>query len=461
MKKLSNSIPALSPDNLDIGDKYMVSRHRRNILEGLGVQRRDLPTIASEQVLMLKAFKAEKPELYCKLFDLYVRGIQPDMNPELKDDDIEDLKKEAISEIIATRDMAVVQQRDEINRIIERANVAFNEKINEKAKTVSDGLEKISEKIIEQAIKKVQKIEHVIKVADLDPISTDAVLPPEFDKIVSLAANRVNIFLTGPSGCGKTHISAELAKVLGLPFHGQSCSAGMSESIFSGWLLPIGDSGKFEYVESPFVRAYENGGVFLFDEIDAADGNTMLFLNQALANNKFFLPQRFDNPVVEKHKDFIAIAAANTFGNGADSMYNSRNALDAASMDRFRMGVVELNYSDKVESALVDKAILALGQKIRKIISERRLRKIMSTRFMLDASKMKKAGWKMFDIFDSYSKDWSVEEKRLLSEVFNACRQYDLNDNETEKTIKDVSEIDDEVIEINKPVDVDNLWWKK
>lgn len=424
-------IPALSSaeGNLDIGEKYMVSRHRKNILEGMGVMRHEMPSTAGEQVIMLKAYKAQDPEKYCKLFDLYVRNIQPDMNPEkMKDADIEGLKKEALAKIIEVgADVEVkienLYERLEVElvRDLDDAIEKADSKISESVKKISDSLEKrVNEEIL-----KARKVEHIIKVADSAEIATDAVLPLEFDKIVSLASNRVNIFITGPSGCGKTHVSAELAKVLSLPFYGQSCSAGMSESIFSGWLLPIGDSGKFSYVESPFVRAYENGGVFLFDEIDAADGNTMLFLNQALANNKFFLPQRFENPVVLKHKDFVAVAAANTFGNGADSLYNSRNALDAASMDRFRMGVVEMNYSSEVEEALVDKVILSIGREIRKSIQNNRLRKIMSTRFMLDATKMKLAGWNHFEIFSSYFKDWTKDEMKNAHHLLSAAKEID------------------------------------
>ena len=62
---------------------------------------------------------------------------------------------------------------------------------------------------------------------------------------------------------------ATLALSLALPFGFVSCTAGMSEGQITGRLLPTGKGGQFEYVQSEFVHCYENGGIFLLDEMDA------------------------------------------------------------------------------------------------------------------------------------------------------------------------------------------------
>ena len=95
----------------------------------------------------------------------------------------------------------------------------------------------------------------------------------------------------------------------------------MSEGQITGRLIPTGDGGKFEYQRSQFVEFYEEGGVFLLDEIDAADANVFLVLNQALANGHLPVPNRIGSPQAMRHQDFVLIAAANTFGNGANRMY--------------------------------------------------------------------------------------------------------------------------------------------
>ena len=234
-----------------------------------------------------------------------------------------------------------------------------------------------------------------------------------FERVIQLASQRVNVLLVGPAGSGKTFLGSQIAKALKMDFSSISCSAGMSESQLSGWLLPTGKAGQFEYSPSPFVNMYEKGGVFLLDEIDSADPNTMTFMNKALANSEFFVPQRLSNPRVAKHKNFAALAAANTYGNGTDVMYVGRNQLDAATMDRFRAGTVIMDYDTSLEQELVEPSVLEWGWRIREGIRTHGLRRIMSTRVMLDLSKMTKAyGWMKEQWEISYFADWSSEERQ-------------------------------------------------
>jgi len=253
----------------------------------------------------------------------------------------------------------------------------------------------------------------VVKKAGEKSKRVKGVLPKEFERIVQLASQRVHTMLVGPAGCGKTFIAAKVAEVLDLQFSSISCSVGMSESQLAGWLLPTGASGKFEYVSSQFVEMYEKGGVFLLDELDSADPNTITFLNKALAGDYFFIPQRFKKPKVVRHQDFVCVAAANTFGNGADAMYVGRNQLDAATRDRFTAGMIYMDYSPEVEESIVDEDILKWGRHIRSKIQCSSLRRVMSTRTMIDLTKMKKAyGWDRQQWEESYFADWSESERR-------------------------------------------------
>ena len=231
-----------------------------------------------------------------------------------------------------------------------------------------------------------------------------------FERVAKLAALRKNILLVGPTGCGKTALAGQTAEALKLPFASISCSAGMSESHLRGWLLPTGDAGKFEYVPSDFIRVYENGGVFLLDEIDASDENVLVVLHQALSNDGFFLPQRTANPWVKRHPDFVCIAAANTYGHGADRMYVGRNALDAATLDRFIAGTTPMDYDPKLEEALCHPEALAFIREMRAVIAQHRLQRVASTRVALDFSQMLAAGFTMDDCKASYFAGWTRDE---------------------------------------------------
>jgi MoxR-like ATPase len=268
--------------------------------------------------------------------------------------------------------------------------------------------------IVMAEVKKAMDDSPVVKIEVVRPDGSahkvEGHVRPEFKKILTRASIGINILLVGPAGCGKTHLAHQVAEALGRPFASVSCTAGMSESALQGWLIPGENNGAFEYLSSDFVRMYEQGGVFLFDEIDGSDSNTLLFMNQALANGSFFLPIRKGASLVKRHPDFVCMAAANTFGTGANQTYAGRERLDESTLDRFRAGVVSLDYDQTFERKSVAPDLLAWGWAIRKRISEARLRRVMSTRFLLDATKLLKAGETVEEIKATFFEGWASDE---------------------------------------------------
>ena len=266
---------------------------------------------------------------------------------------------------------------------------------------------------VTSAIERSPVVTIEVKRPDGSTVKVDGHTRPEFQDVLMMASVGLNILLVGAAGCGKTHLAHQVAEALGRPFASISCTAGMSESQLTGWLLPS-EGGAFEYVPSDFVTMYENGGVFLFDEVDAADPNTLLFINQALANGSFYLPQRKGRTQVKRHSDFVCIAAANTFGTGANMVYAGRERLDESTLDRFRAGTVLLDYDTKFERGVVDPEVLAWGWAVRKKISDLRLSRVMSTRFLLDATKLVKAGRSLEQIKSTYFTGWKADERQKV-----------------------------------------------
>lgn len=296
----------------------------------------------------------------------------------------------------------------DVDSVVEKLRPVVEDKLTEL------DMEQLAKEALKKATDSYRKIE--IKVGKSKSVKMDEVLPEYFEKLVKLAQARVNTLMVGPAGCGKTFIASKVAKALGLKFAAQSCSEGISESYFTGWLLPI-DNGNFVHVASEFIAMYEKGGVFLFDEIDASDPNLLVFMNQALANDGFYLPQRHKKPFVKKHKNFHAIAAANTFGNGADAEYVGRNQLDAATLDRFRMGTVKMDYSEQVERKIIEEVnpeVYQWGTNVRRIIRKHNMRRIMSTRNMQDAVRAMSAGLTLDELKESYFNDWSPADLQVI-----------------------------------------------
>jgi len=379
--------------------------HTRAILDYLGVPISKQSNKVNENRDMLSLYQKTHEEEFAKAYELIVQHKLP-IPKDKTEAEINELKMKFGS--ILTEHATSIEK----NSSEKLENLLSNHLVNFIRDTKKD-----ASIAIEEAAKRFERIE--VKVGNKKPKPINGVMPKTFPRLLDLASARKNILMVGPSGCGKTFIAGKIAEALDLDFASQSCSEGMSESALTGWLLPIGDAGKFEYVSSEFVRIYENGGLFLFDEIDSSDPNVMVYLNQALANDGFYLPQRHTKPYVKKHKDFVGIAAANTYGNGADAMYVGRNQLDAATLDRFRVGMVEMEYDSDVEKSIICEEVYEWGTNIRLEIHLHRLRKIMSTRVMEDASDMfLNFGWSLKDIEKGYFEDWSKEELSMINMPF-------------------------------------------
>lgn len=248
-------------------------------------------------------------------------------------------------------------------------------------------------------------------------------MPSVFEDIVCMAKSRKNILLVGPAGCGKTFIAEMVAKHLGLRFGTVSVSAGVSESALIGRLLPTGAAGKYEYTGAEFVDFFENGGVFLIDEADAGDPNTLLILNQGLANGRLPIPVRMGKPYAKRHKDTIIIAAANTWGHGADRQYVGRQQLDAAFMDRFRAGQTAMDYDREVEQKLLRPEVFSWGWSVRNKVRALGLRRVVSTRVLLDFTDMVRDGRSFANCKRSFFADWKQDEVAQVDADYAAANK--------------------------------------
>lgn len=285
-----------------------------------------------------------------------------------------------------------------------------NEKIGRLVQRIEQLEAKLEEKLEAGGGGQVRTIE--IRRPDAEPIKLEGTVHPVFDKVLKLAQARKHIFLPGPAGCGKSHLAQQLAEALGLKFGFISCSAGMSESQLLGRMVPAGKQGQFVFLGTQFLDCYENGGVFLFDELDAADSNVLLVINSALANGHLSVPSRHDNPVAKKHPDFVCIAAANTYGRGADRQYVGRNELDESTLDRFRIGTVPMDYDESLERQLCpDDELYVRLRGYRDRVQENRLERLVSTRFIREAYEMTSQwGWTYAEVDAQLFAGWREDE---------------------------------------------------
>ncbi len=224
------------------------------------------------------------------------------------------------------------------------------------------------------------------------------------------------VFLAGPTGSGKTTLAAQVAEAMGTQFYFISCTAGMSEAHLLGRMLFNGD-----YASSDLVKAYEEGGVFLFDEIDAADNNTLLVINSALANNRLSVPNRKDKPTAERHPNFVCIVAGNSWGEGSIE-YQGRAPLDRAFLDRFAMSKLYVDYDADLEKLIVSKQpqVSKAFQAFRGYLKDKNIYKPVSTRSIISAYKEAENGVAIKTIFNNFIIGWSPDETTKAQAFINA-----------------------------------------
>src|SRR5690606_35162752 len=105
----------------------------------------------------------------------------------------------------------------------------------------------------------------------------DGLYHHETETVIKVASLAIPIILVGPAGCGKTTIGEHTAKALNLPFY-------ITSAINETHQLEGFVDGYGKYHATPFRYAFQHGGVWVADEIDAWDANALLAANAALAN---------------------------------------------------------------------------------------------------------------------------------------------------------------------------------
>lgn len=269
----------------------------------------------------------------------------------------------------------------------------------------------LDEKRIAQLVKqelagKIATAELKVTINKMPPITIKRSHVMLKESLRRIGAGFGNLLLVGPAGSGKSTLASQLATTMKRKFGFLSLSGGTTEGQLLGRLTSTG-----KYLPSLFVQLYEHGGVFLLDEVDAADPNVLLVLNSALANGHLAVPSRVDSPTAKRHDDFILLCAANTWGTGADFQYVGRNQLDAAFLSRFAGAVLAVQYDEVLERALTTAKWYEQFLSVRTRVAEYKLRRVLGTRELLAGHKLLEAGYEVVQVWDALTAGWTQDER--------------------------------------------------
>lgn len=224
----------------------------------------------------------------------------------------------------------------------------------------------------------VRRVEIVLPTGETKAV--EGIAHESLPVLIKMCVSRVNTLLVGPTGSGKTHAAEQVAKALNLPFYYNGAID--TEYKLKGF---IDASGKV--VSPAFRKAWETGGVYLFDEVDASLPPAVLSFNGALSNHICDFPDR----MVERHKDCIVIATGNTWLGGGTFDYVGRMKQDAAFADRF--AALHWDIDEKMERALSsNKEWCNYVQGVRANVKKHGLKVIVSPRATFNGEKLLAAG---------------------------------------------------------------------
>lgn len=190
----------------------------------------------------------------------------------------------------------------------------ITQQVMDKAQPIFDEIAKERGKVVRHEFKTVNGVTKV-----------EGVQHKKFDMVCQLVYNNLPCYLWGPAGTGKTEMVRSVAKALGLEYY----QAAKVTEVFT--LTGFVDANG-QYIESDFYRAFTKGGVFLFDEMDASDEESLVAFNAAISQRCFSFP---GIGMKEAHPDFRVVGAGNTGGTGATEEYTGRRSLDASTLNRF------------------------------------------------------------------------------------------------------------------------------
>lgn len=210
-----------------------------------------------------------------------------------------------------------------------------------------------------------------------------------------------NVWLAGPAGSGKTSAAKQLSQMLfagcqcercldpkiveetdGAP-HFWFCGAIASEYKLAGFYSANG-----VFMSTQFYQAYKYGGVFLFDEVDRSMQGALLAFNAALANGFCDFPEGR----VKRHPDCYILAAANTWGMGADANYSGAANIDKAFLSRFP-DKLAWDYDEELEHAICENVdFVDAVQAVRARVFERGEQYVIDPRQSMAGCQALKAG---------------------------------------------------------------------
>lgn len=178
-------------------------------------------------------------------------------------------------------------------------------------------------------------------------------------------SDRHPLYVFGPAGCGKTSGLKQIAARINYPVYEVTGYDSMQPVDLEGQntLEEVNGATSMKWLYGPLVKAMQEGGLFIFNEMDMASPSSLVALNTVLDGSPLTIESTGET-ITPAH-GFKFAATGNSNGSGDDSgAYTGVMRQNFALQDRFI--TIEADYMNRtVEQALLARRAPSLPPEVR------------------------------------------------------------------------------------------------
>jgi len=166
------------------------------------------------------------------------------------------------------------------------------------------------------------------------------------------------VYVYGESGNGKSTTIEQVCAKLKRPIIRINLNNHIDEDQLIGSKTLI--DGNVEIVEGPVVKALRNGWIIVFEELDAANANSILAIQGIMEGKDFYF--KLKHEIITPAPGFNIFATGNTKGKGSeDGRYIGTQVLNESFLERFAITMVQEFPKSNVELKIIQNIMLENG----------------------------------------------------------------------------------------------------
>lgn len=130
-----------------------------------------------------------------------------------------------------------------------------------------------------------------------------------FDVIKKAYGSSLFVLIIGPKGTGKTSLVRKFASDIGKPLYSINFSLRTRESHLVG--TKTMNQGEVTFVEGILIKSMRDGGILYLDELNAAEADVLLRLDEALDDRRQIVLKEADGQVINAKENWFVFATIN------------------------------------------------------------------------------------------------------------------------------------------------------